>query len=342
MLQLNMTNITNNTVLSVTFAPAVHINDYMYSNVPYMRIVTSSLAVLTNVLVVITVARSRKSWKYSTHILILTLAGVDIAFNCLVLGGEILRLIPVDNIILSAYELTWVVGFALLGISDYMMILISLNRYALVCKPFSHHNITSRRSTLKQIIAMSTILTLLGLLHLVNIGHMRVCTTLIRAVVVSEFLSHIVPLTISVVLTILVIQEFRKNRSTFIESMNTRRERRGEKNITKAMIAVNVAFVLLTLPHIITSTVHMYQYCLFGHNIMNSYKTVYRVLLTWRNINFSVNIFIYAAYIPKFRAALSNLIKCKCRDQNSVRRNPCVGNQTQNIRRNLNINITQL
>ena len=339
MLQMNMTNITNDTVLSATFAPAVQINDYINSNVPYMRIVTASLAVLTNVLVVITVAKSRKSWKYSTHILILTLAGVDIAFNSLVLVGEISRHIPVDNII---YKLTWVVCFALLGISDYMMILISLNRYALVCKPFSHHRITSRRSVLKQIIAMSTILTLLGLLHLVNISHMQVCTTLIRDVVVTEVLSHIVPLTVSVVLTILVIREFRKNRSTLNESMNTQTERQGEKNITKAMIAVNVAFVLLTIPHIITSTVHMYQYCLFGYNIMNSYKTVYRVLLTWRDINFSVNIFIYAAYVPKFRAALSSLIKSKCRDKNNGRRNPCAGNQTQNIIRNLNINITQL
>ena len=158
-----------------------------------------------------------------------------------------------------------------------------------------------------------------------------VCTTLITFVVGYVFLSHIVPLTVSVVLTKLVICEFRKNRSTFNESMNTRSENQGEKNITKAMIAVNVAFVLLKIPHNIMYTVIAYQKCLFEYNITVSLLPVYQVLFTLKNINFSVNIFIYAVYIPKFRAALSNLIKCKCRQQDSGRRNPPSGNQTKYI-----------
>ena len=158
-----------------------------------------------------------------------------------------------------------------------------------------------------------------------------VCTTLITFVVGYVFLSHIVPLTVSVVLTVLVMREFRKNRSTFNESMNTQTERQGEKNITKAMIAVNVAFVLLTIPQNITYTVIAHQKCLFEYNITVSLLPVYQVLFTLKNINFSVNIFIYAVYIPKFRAALSNLIKYKCRQQDSGRRNSPSGNQTQNI-----------
>ena len=317
---------------------------FIDSNVPYMMIVTSSLAFLTNILVVITVARSWKSWKYSTHILILTLACVDIAFNRLELEHQILILIPVDNNIRrNALKFTFIVGFALLGISNYMMILISLNRYALVFKPFSHHRISSRSSTLIQIIAVSAIFTILGLLQLVNIGNMHgICTTIITDIVVDVFFSHIVPLTVSVVFTILVMREFRKNRSTLSESMNTQRESQGEKNITKAMIAVNVAFVLLTMPHNIAYTVFMSQYCLFKYSITYSFFAVYRVLLICRNINFSVNIFIYAAYIPKFRAALSNLVKCKCRHQNNSRRDTPVSNQSQNIRRNRNFQITAL
>ena len=338
-----MTNITDTVFLG---PPESDILDLIDFNIPYVRIVTCILAVLTNILVVITVAKSWKSWKYSTHLLILTLALVDIAYNGLELGKEILRLVP-DYIIrpnIFTFLMTaGIAGLALLGISNYMMILISLNRYVLVCKPFSHHRITSRRSTLKQIIAMSTILTLLGLLQLVNIFHMHgYCTTLIINAVSNVFISHIVPLTVSVVLTILVICEFRQNRSTLNESMNTRRERQGEKNITKAMIAVNVAFVLLTMPYNIINTVYMRLICLSEYNIFFTLITVYRVLLTWRNINFSVNIFIYAAYIPKFRAALSNLVKCKCRDQNNGRRDTPARNQSQNIRRNRNFQITAL
>ena len=80
-MQLNLINITNDTVLSNPLEAAIH--DFIHNNIPYVRIVTCSLAVLTNILVVITVARSRKSWKYSTHILILTLACADIAYNSL-------------------------------------------------------------------------------------------------------------------------------------------------------------------------------------------------------------------------------------------------------------------
>ena len=338
-----MPNITNDTVLSATFSPALVFID---SNVPYMMIVTSSLAVLTNILVVITVARSWKSWKYSTHIL--TLACVDIAFNSLELGHQILILIPVDNNIRrNALKFTFIVGLALLGISNYMMILISLNRYALVCKPFSHHRITSRRSTLKQIIAMSTILTLLGFLNIFDISYLHgVCKAFLITVVFDVFLSHIVPLTVSVVFTMLVMREFRKNRSTFNESMNTRRESQGEKNITKAMIAVNVAFILLTLPHTISYSIFVYDACMFELHVAFYFKSAaaYDILNTWRNINFSINIFIYTAYIPKFRVALVNVFKCKWRHKNSGRRDPPAGNQNQrqNLRRNPNYQITSL
>ena len=344
-LQLNLTNITNDTVFSGG-PPVSDILDLIYYNIPYVRIVTCIMAILTNILVLITVAKSRKSWKYSTHILIRMLAFVDIAYNSLILGLQVSSLIP-HNIIFIAINSVWInmVAASLLGISNCMMILISLNRYALVCKPFSHHKITSRRSTLKQIIAVSTILTLLGFLQLVSIRDIHgICTMGIADVVVYVFISHIVPHTVSVVLTILVMCEFRKNRSTFNESMNTQTESQGEKNITKAMIAVNVAFVLLTLPHTISYSIFVYGACMFELHVAFFFKSAaaYDILNTWRNINFSINIFIYTAYIPKFRVALVNVFKCKWRHQKNGRRDPPEDNQSQNIRRNPNYQITSL
>ena len=167
-----------------------------------------------------------------------------------------------------------------------------------------------------------------------------VCTTLITFV----FLSHIVPLTVSVVLTKLVICEFRKNRSTFNECMNTRTENQGEKNITKTMIAVNVAFVLLTLPHAVSHTLYIFDACVFEKELNLFFKTVaaYHILNTWQNINFSINIFIYTANIPKFRVSLLNVFKCKCRHQNSGRRNPHALSQSQSLRRNPNFQINSL
>ena len=346
-MQLNVTNITNDTVLSNPLEAAIH--DFIHNNRPYVRIVTCSLAVLTNILVVITVARSRKSWKYSTHILILTLACADIAYNSLELVKEILNNIlshiPVDNfeIYFSVLYYTWIVGMILLPISNYMIILISLNRCVLVCKPFSHHRITSRRSTLKQIVAVSTIFTILGLLNIIDIGHMHgVCTIFKITAVVYVFLSYIVPLTVSVVLTILVLREFRQNRSTLNKPVNTRTEIQGEKNITKAMIAVIVAFILLTLLHAVSYTLYKFNVCMFEANVNLFLNTLAadNVLSIWRDVNFSINIFIYTVYIPKFRVALLNVFKCKWRHQKNGRRDPPEDNQRQNIRRNPNYQIT--
>ena len=134
------------------------------------------------------------------------------------------------------------------------MVLISLNRYTLMYKPFKHYKVTSRKSTLAEIAAFVTILLVVNIFYIFS--HKDKTIYYICFLVVYVLLSHITPILISAVLTILVIYEFTKTNRINIESVNTA-SRQGEKNITKATTAVDVAFVVLTMPHAVSHTVYV-------------------------------------------------------------------------------------
>ena len=277
---------------------------YIY---PYGEYVTNCLAVLSGILVLVTMRRSWNSWKYSSGILLVTLASVDIINNVM----NIFILTVVSNPVLfckmeTIHDIIMYLQTVLLHISNYMMVLISLNRYALVCKPFAHSHVTSRKSTLSQIAAVGTILLVLNIYNffsktvdLYNIGYL----------VVYVLLSHIVPVLISAVLTILVILEFTKKASNHKESVNTV-PRQGGRNVTKAMIVVNVAFILLTIPQAVSHTLHLVFNWKHEH-VSKEILVAVIVLTCVRDINFSINLFIYTAYIPRFRVTLLEIVKCK-------------------------------
>ena len=278
---------------------------YLHSFHVPMKLVTCSLAIVTNILVVATIIRCWKFWKYSTGLLMLTLGCMDIIGNVLFIIGVLTRLFEYGFHSVVIFYLC----ITLSGIFNFMMMLISLNRYALVCKPFSHIRITSRKSTLLQILTIITILPCAFIYYLRNLD---LSIPIIWDIIMNCFLSHILPIVVSVVLTILVIREFTKNTSELGESFST--SRHGGRNITKAMIVANVAFILLTLPHVVARVistfvnwVHLTPFPCF----LPVYRFVYNALVLIRDINFSINIFIYAAYIPTFRATMKDLSKCK-------------------------------
>ena len=119
-------------------------------------------------------------------------------------------------------------------------------------------------------------------------------------------LSVALPLLITFVTTILVIYEFGRMNRTLTASVRTGADsRQGEKNITRTMIAVNVAFIVLILPanllFVICSQVNV-KYCYL----------IISLLFLISDINFSINIFIYSLYLPKFRSTLLGFLKWKC------------------------------
>ena len=114
------------------------------------------IAISTNILVVATISASIKTWRYSMGILMLTLAVCDTALNAMYF----------INYLLTHFDLSFVVGSLFYDLfncitesfenwSKLLMVAFSLNRYALVCRPFTHYQITSRKSTVIQILTLA-------------------------------------------------------------------------------------------------------------------------------------------------------------------------------------------
>ena len=134
---------------------------------PHGKYVTCSMAILTNIVVMVTLIKCWKFWKYSTGLLMLTLACIDIIGNMIQMM-VLLSLFHVSLDLRKLMPLTVYMSMTLPGISNFIMMLISLNIYALVCKPFSHFSITSKKSTTKQIVAISITILFLNIYHFIN------------------------------------------------------------------------------------------------------------------------------------------------------------------------------
>ena len=305
-----------NTTVRDSFRLSKFIMDFVYPKAKYM---TSSLAILSNILVAVTIIKCWKFWRNSTGFLMLMLACNDIIVNTVSIliftrYGFILNYIYKDVILYlsSIFEST----------SNFIMMLISLNRYALVCKPFSHFRITSRKSTLIQIITITVILLCVYIFQF-NAVLQHVHMYEMGQVIVYGLLSHILPIVVSTVLTILVIQEITNNISVLGESINSGPSRHGGRNITQAMVTANVAFILLSIPYIISFTVLIVVKNYVSDRFPVTIYIVHMFLNLLRDINFSINIFIYTAKIPAFRAALKDLMKCWPKCFSRIPRNPC-------------------
>ena len=274
---------------------------------PYGSVVTSSTGVLSNILVAATISVTWKFWRHSLGILLLTLACVDIIGNGVCFINYLLTLLKFISY--KTFSLPYTFAFLNNGfkrLSYLMMIPISANRYALICKPFSHHVITSKKSTLIQITTLTVIAFSSGIyelyLHQINWIAYNMCLLIINSV-----MSAVLPLLISFILTILVICEFRRMIRTTAGSVRTgANSRQGEKNVTTAMIAVNVAFIALILP---PTVLRVIWFMYFPRIINNIY---YNTALIWLIINFSINIFIYTVCLPKFRSTLLGFFTCNC------------------------------
>ena len=290
---VNNSNKTEHTELSVV--DQIHLHG---------RIISSSVVILTNILVVTTFSVSWRFFRHSTALLLLILACVDIIGNVV---SFIYHLIMMQNEI-TYYDVPPIYFYLNNGfkrLSFLMMIPISANRYALICRPFTHHVITSKKSTLIQITSLSVFALSSGIFELFR---RKMLYSIYKWCVVffDRTLSVALPLLITFVLTVLVIHEFRRMNRTLEDSVRTRADsRQGERNVTRTMIAVNVAFIVLVLPAgILSSICEEFYFCYCS--------TATPALFLISDINFSINIFIYTLFLPKFRSKFEGYFKWKC------------------------------
>ena len=176
----------------------------------YGTLVISSLGVFSNILVAITLIVSWKFWKYSLGILLLTLACVDIIGNGICF---IYYLLPIYQNLFFPPTLFVYLNNGFKRLSYLMMIPISANRYALICRPFTHHIITSKKSTLIQITTLTVVALSSSIFELFR---RKMSHSIYKWCVVflDRTLSVALPLIITFVLTVLVIRVFRRMNRT--------------------------------------------------------------------------------------------------------------------------------
>ena len=194
-------------------------------------------------------------------------------------------------------------------LSILLMLAFSLNRYALVCKPFTHHRITSRKSTVIQIIILAVIAVIAHIpTSLLKSFRMTFRIYKICAIIRTVMIYFIPPI-ITLVLTILVIYELNRRPGTLGASLSTK-ARQGERNITRAMIITIMTFVLLIFP---SSILIFIQFIISKDVILpKSLYLAYETLLLFYYTNHSINIFIYTLFLPKFRSTLFGIFKFNC------------------------------
>ena len=267
----------------------------------YGRNILNSIAVISNMLVVATFIVSWRFWRHSTALLLITLACVDIIGNGV---SFTYHLLIMHNLITDYLSPTFYYlnnGFKRL--SYLMMIPISVNRYALICRPFTHRRITSKTSTLIQITTLTVFTVTTGIFEFYS-NQMNWSVYSICVLIINVAMSMVLPSIISFVLTILILYEFRRmNRTRAVRTAAYSRHR--ERKVTRTMIAVNVAFIVLTLPAGL-----LYGIC-FQVNSSDC-CSIFKLLMLINDINFSINIFIYPLYLPKFRSTLIGFFRCKC------------------------------
>ena len=279
----------------------------------YGLLVTSSIGIISNILTVITFIASWSFWRNSTRILLLTLASVDIIGNG-VSFIYVLFIIILNPTSHSFHQTLLFLPNGFKRLSMMMMIPISVNRYAVICRRFNHHTITSWKSTVFQITTLAVVAAVVALTTSMYKLHSYEMTRFIHdicALIIGVIVSCFVPLVVSFVLTIIVVREFKRIETTLEDSLSSRpASKQGERNVTRAMIAVNVAFVMLILPYMV---IYVVRYML-GIENDHTWLSALFCLKVVSDLNFSVNTFIYTLCLPKFRSTLLGLLTCKrCR-----------------------------
>ena len=291
-------------------------NDFYKVQLHITNLVFHLIAVITNLFVVVTISVSIKQSKYSMPILMLTLAICDIVLNLMDLINYIFyfsvdRKYFYSNMILIVVNLLIPI-FSRLSI--LLMLAFSLNRYALVCKPFTHHRITSRKSTFIQIIILAVI-AVIGNIPTFLVKSSRMTLRIYKiCAIIRTVMIYFIPLIITLVLTVLVIYELNRSHGTLRASSVSTGARQGERNITRAMIVTIMAFVLLVFP----SSIFIFIQFIITKDFAIP-KPLYltsKTLLLLYYINYSINIFIYTLFLPKFRSTLFGIFECNCCKEN--------------------------
>ena len=308
----------------------------------YGGVAICSLGILTNLFVFITMVSSRSLRNYSAGKLIITLAVVDCLVN--ILG------IPQFSLIQGTMKEPFCVWFEYFIVSfchtsNLLVMFISINRYAIVCRPLKHHCLTSNKSIIIQIIGAIILSFLLNIHRFLDIDFDQICVITVLVIVI------ILPAVVTLILTLCIFSSLRQNRQILGDHSP---QTVYASQLIKGLLSVLIKFLLLLLPIITIVLKRINLPVNFSNStiiqtgnsetvtIINvttgangSRTTLSEEAITTRTsqssntdsekdpfltaelfiflpylANFTINYFLYLWYSPMFRASFIRLVTC--------------------------------
>ena len=307
---------------------------FIKSNIFYYgQLTLCGFGASTNILLMISMVMSPRLLKNSGGVLIfaLTFSDCSLIVSSGIYGYDVSHRVIKDFTYCVLYTYYWHITRC---VSHLITMLISINRFALVCYPFSHKMATSNMSALMQLLGVF-IFSAVGSVYTFYVQGLQAgrCSLKMSGImifyigfrVVDSICSNSIPVLVTMILTVKVIRSLKRKRAVLgkaAQTSNTSDQKfkiatkahQAENNLTNALLAVNIAFIIFVLPYII---VHAASFIyLFTNGTIGAFHynldIAYYLLYLFEHFNYAINLFLYAWFSPAFRAALIKLFTCGC------------------------------
>ena len=304
--------------------------------------IVASIGFISNILVILVVTRIKTLKRKSAGILMISLACTDSIY----LLSRIVEDIGREGIYVKIHRPYCVIYYYLLPVmrstSNLIVLMTGINRYALICHPFSHSVVTSIKGAVIQIL-ISLTLAAFGNMYLIftfsphnatcvidekiHFGKSDISVFHFGFVAFTMLFFNVVPYIVTLILSVLVVRSSRHRfgiANLIKTSRQIKRNIRHEKQLTRAMISVIVAFVVLSAPYVTTQAIHA-AYAVKGNHtsIQNNYWNLQAMIILslFRDLNYGIHFFLYYIFCKIFRDTFkySLLLKKQVNNVNSTR-----------------------
>ena len=269
--------------------------------------ITSILGIISNILIIITMVRCRKLRSVSAGSLMMALAAVDSVVLIMILLSHI-KNVDYGN---KCY-IIYFIRYSCENFSRLIVMLLCVNRYALICRPFSHQVVTSQTSTMIQLLITGVLSASAPVYVFFTFAKCKVTDMHIYFVLVLVFnivLFGIIPILLIFILSLKIILTI-KGRLMRVNPQNESSSNNNfpQKNLNKALLSVVIAYVILSLPYIIRFIFYYAYNKGLGVKDSNFLVSYYLLFLLYQ-CNFGINFILYCMFCKPFRQTFVS-IKC--------------------------------
>ena len=319
-------NNTNHLVKNTTYLQKSISASILNSVYYYAVFIICTIGIINNVLVIATTNCSRKLRISTAGILIVALSFTDAVLVIMKIMSHIFQ-----NHFKQELPGCWVFYYmesTVQSISHLLILVISLNRYALVCHPLSHTRVTARKSVMKQILLVIFLVFTGNLVMLFSktpkdfyqcyVPKYAHISYYIWVWLIYILLYGIIPTAVIFFLSIRVVYTLKKSRRFIrddVVCLNKKKRMKAERQITWSLMAVTVMFIFLRLPFLICYTLialHMEAFKVgYSFTVIRNIVNATKITELFSMGNYAINLYLYCYFSALFRQTFRRFLQCK-------------------------------